>query len=302
MMLRSLLRTALPLLFAGRAVAGQLPTGPRLLVDARSVNAQLHEPDLVILIVGPDGGYAKAHIPGSRFIKLNDLSTPMGRGRPAGTLTLEMPSEVQLREAFEARGISNSSRIVVVADSEWNSLATRVVLTLGYVGLGDRTALLDGGMTAWEKAGYPVTADVPTVAPGHLTTTLMPSLIVNADYMTAHRSAPHVRLIDARDSVFYTQPATADGRPGGHIPGAASLPFGSLLEDSSNVFFPRSTLEAKFRAAGVAPGDTVVAYCHVGGQATLVLLAAQLLGHPVKLYDGSFQDWALRKLPTEGAK
>lgn len=294
------LRTALPLLFAGPAVAAQLPTGPQLLVDAKSLNEHLHDPDLVILVVGPDGGYAKEHIPGSRFIRLNDLSTPMGRNLPQGTLSLEMPSETQLREAFEARGISNHSRIVVVADSEWDSPATRVVLTLGYVGLGDRTVLLDGGMTAWHKAGYPVTAEVPTVAPGHLTATLLPSLIVDASYMTSHRSAPHVRLIDARDSVFYSG-VGMHGHPGGHIPGAASLPFGSLIEDSSNVFFPQVTLEAKFRAAGVAPGDTVVVYCHVGQQATVVLFAARLLGHPVKLYDGSFQDWDLRKLPVEGA-
>jgi thiosulfate/3-mercaptopyruvate sulfurtransferase len=299
MMIRNVLRTALPLLCAAPAVGAQLPAGPQLLIDARTLNEHLHDPALVILVVGPDSGYAKEHIPGSRFIRLNDLSTPMGRNLPQGTLALEMPAEAQLREAFEARGISNSSRIVVVADSEWDSPATRVVLTLDYVGLGDRTVLLDGGMTAWHKAGYPVTADVPTVAPGHLTMALKSSLIVDAGYMTAHRRAPHVRLIDARDSVFYSGPGM-HGRPGGHIPGAASLPFGSLIEDSSNVFFPRATLEAKFRAAGVTPGDTVVAYCHVGQQATVVLFAARLLGHPVKLYDGSFQDWDLRKLPVDG--
>jgi len=298
-MLRSLLRTVLPFLIAGPAVAAQLPTGPQLLVDARSLNEHLHDPNLVILVVGPDSGYAKEHIAGSRFIQLSDLSTPLGRNLPEGTLILEMPSEAQLKEALEARGISNNSRIVVVADSGWDSPATRVVLTLGYVGLGDRTTLLDGGMTAWHNAGYPVTPEVPTVARGHLTVRVLPSLIVDATYMTAHKSAPHVRLIDARDSVFYSG-AGMHGRPGGHIPGAANLPFGSLIEDSSNVFFPRATLEAKFRSAGVAPGDTVVAYCHVGQQATVVLFAARLLGHPVKLYDGSFQDWDLRKLPVEG--
>lgn len=297
-MLRSLLRAALPLLVAGPALA-QLPTGPQLLVDAPTLNARLHDPDLVILVVGPDEGYAKEHIPGSRFIRLNDLSTPMGRNMPPGTLALEMPPEAQLRAALEARGISNRSRIVVVADSEWDSPATRVVLTLQYVGLGDRTALLDGGMTAWHKAGFPVTADVPAVSPGHLDTALLPALIVDAAYMTAHRSAPHVRLIDARDSVFYSGPGVR-GHAGGHIPGAASLPFGSLFDASSNDFLPRDTLEAKFKAAGVAPGDTVVAYCHVGQQATVVLFAARLLGHPVRLYDGSFQDWDLRKLPVEG--
>ena len=39
-------------------------------------------------------------------------------------------------------------------------------------------------------------------------------------------------------------------------------------------------------------GETVVAYCHIGQQATAVIFGARLLGHLVLLYDGSFQDWA----------
>ena len=51
-------------------------------------------------------------------------------------------------------------------------------------------------------------------------------------------------------------------------------------------------LEAIFTKAGVKPGDTVIGYCHIGLQATAMLLAARSLGHPVLLYDGSFEDWS----------
>jgi thiosulfate/3-mercaptopyruvate sulfurtransferase len=43
----------------------------------------------------------------------------------------------------------------------------------------------------------------------------------------------------------------------------------------------------------------VAAYCHVGQQATAVVFAARLLGHPARLYDGSMNDWNNRKLPLE---
>jgi thiosulfate/3-mercaptopyruvate sulfurtransferase len=66
----------------------------------------------------------------------------------------------------------------------------------------------------------------------------------------------------------------------------------SLMWDLEN-------LAEAFRSAGITVGDTVVAYCHIGQQATTILLGARLLGHPVKLYDGSFQDWARRDLPVE---
>ncbi|MFT3771643.1 MAG: rhodanese-like domain-containing protein [Minicystis sp.] len=57
----------------------------------------------------------------------------------------------------------------------------------------------------------------------------------------------------------------------------------------------RSTeeLAALFAKAGVKPDDGVIGYCHVGQQATAMLFAARRLGHDVRLYDGSFEDWSL---------
>jgi len=66
------------------------------------------------------------------------------------------------------------------------------------------------------------------------------------------------------------------------------------------VFRSQSELAALFAKAGVKPGDTVVTYCHIGQQGTGTLFAARLLGYPVKLYDGSFEDWSNRsELPVE---
>jgi thiosulfate/3-mercaptopyruvate sulfurtransferase len=108
----------------------------------------------------------------------------------------------------------------------------------------------------------------------------------------------HAKVIDARAAEFYAGAARGE-MLAGHIPGAISLPFTSF-NDSTMRMLPAAQIEAKFHAAGVQPGDTVIAYCHVGQQATVVLLAARLTGHPVRLYDGSFQDWSMRNLPTEG--
>ena len=55
---------------------------------------------------------------------------------------------------------------------------------------------------------------------------------------------------------------------------------------------PAGELQERFTKAGVAPGDTVVAYCHIGQQATAVIFAARTLGYKVLLYDGSFEDWS----------
>ncbi len=47
-----------------------------------------------------------------------------------------------------------------------------------------------------------------------------------------------------------------------------------------------------FKAAGIKPGDTVVSYCHVGQQATVVYFAARRLGYAARLYDGSWDEWS----------
>ena len=62
---------------------------------------------------------------------------------------------------------------------------------------------------------------------------------------------------------------------------------------------PADELAAIFKAAGVTQGDRVIAYCHIGQQATAVVFAARTLGIDAVLYDGSFEDWARRELPVE---
>jgi thiosulfate/3-mercaptopyruvate sulfurtransferase len=64
----------------------------------------------------------------------------------------------------------------------------------------------------------------------------------------------------------------------GHIPGAKSLPFDTLLTDDNRMKGPAETSRL-LESAGVKPGDIVVSYCHIGQQATVVYFAAKRLGY-----------------------
>lgn len=296
------MRTAVALLLALSAIVSRSPaqSGPSLLVTPAQLNAELGDARLVMLYVGPKEDYAAGHISGARFMELNDIAAP----RVPGALSLELPDEATLKEKLEAYGISDNSRIVVVFGVDWMSPSTRVVWTLQAAGLGSQTRLLDGGTRAWKRAGLPLTTSEPTVAtPGKLTRAQDRSIVVDYRWVQAHENSPRVKLIDGRAPVFYEGPGM-EGRGGhvdaGHIAGARNLPFNSLGDDSLR-FLPVDELRRRFAAAGVQPGDTVAAYCHIGQQATMVLFSARLLGHPIRLYDGSMNDWETRKLPLVNA-
>lgn len=277
-------------------------SGSALLITPRELNAQLRDPNLVLLHLGPADDYNARHIAGSQHIDMQDVAAP----RTEGSLSLELPEPTELRQRLEKFGISDNSRIVVTFGQEWISPATRIIWTLQAAGLGDRTRLLDGGVAEWVRAGFPVTSE-PTPAPraGRLTLAGDRSIRVDHAFVQAHAPGPGLRLIDARVPMFYDGPGMDDGRgmhhDAGHIPGAKNIPFNSLWSDSGR-YLPVEELRNRFAAAGVQPGDTITAYCHVGQQATAVLFAARLLGHPIRLYDGSMDDWERRKLPLENAK
>jgi thiosulfate/3-mercaptopyruvate sulfurtransferase len=261
----------------------------RLVVSQAWLAEHINDADLVLLHVGEREEYASRHLPGARYFAMDDVSLP----RSEGSLTLQLPPVEELRQRLAARGISDDSRIVVYWGTDWVSPSTRIVLALDYAGFGDRTSILDGGMPAWVAADRAVTSEVPEEKPGRLTAKSAKDLIVDVDWVAQYASSPRAgyALVDARDPVFYDGVSASQGR-NGHIPNAVSVPFGELVEDESLHIASNEKLRQAFERAGVKPGDIVVGYCHIGQQATAMLFAARLLGHEVRLFDGSMQEWA----------
>jgi len=271
-----------------------LAASPRdsMVVSADWLRAHLHDKNLVLLHVGDKAEYDAKHIPGAILAAQKDVSVSDHTGKG---LMLEMPPAEELRKNLEALGISDASRVVVYYGKDWVSPATRIIFTLDYAGLGAHASLLDGGMPAWIEAGNETTNVVPAAKKGSLSPLKLKPIVVDAEYVKSHLKAPGVAIVDGRDAIFYDGNETGESHAGkhrtGHIAGAHSFPFTQLVDDKNRL---RSSQElaALFAKAGVKPNDTVVGYCHVGQQATAMLFAARSLGHPVLLYDGSFEDWS----------
>lgn len=270
------------------------PTAP-VTVSTTWLAEHLKSPNLVLLHVGDRAEYDAGHIPGARHVKLDDISVS---SHDRSGLMLEMPQPDSLRARLEALGISDRSQVIVYYGNDWVSPATRVVFTLDYAGLGASSALLDGGMPAWKSEGRALTTKAPKAAPGQLAALRINPIVVDAAWVKSRLGSPSFHLVDGRAAVFY-EGVESGGTRKGHVAGAKSIPYTEIMDDKLQLR-SATELRALFAKAGIAPGDTVVAYCHIGQQATAVLFAARSLGHPVLLYDGSFQDWARRaELPVE---
>jgi len=294
----------LVLAFVSMPVPGRAQAGPAaILVTPESLSQQMDDPNLVLLHVGAEEEYATEHIPGAYRVEMDAIAAPESPDGMTG-LNLQMPEPGALARTLGAMGIGDDTRVVVYFGNDWVTPAARVLYTLEWIGLGSRALFLDGGMPAWKALGLEVTATPsPPPTPRTLTPAVRQDLVVTAGWVRDNLSADGLQVIDARAPVHFNgiQASNLHREPvrKGHIPGASNVPFNQIVTEDLHLKSPED-LESMFRQAGVQPGDTVVGYCHLGQWATLMLLGARVAGHPVKLYDGSFQEWGSREdLPVE---
>ena len=230
------------------ALPAAAQTSTPLLVDVDWLGHHLNDRDLVLLHVGSQADYETGHLPGARRISEDDVSRPHDMTKMAsGDLMLELPPIDELRGKLAAYGISDSSRIVVYfGRTAAVQSATRIIFTLDYVGLGDRTSLLNGGIAAWTRAGQAAVTPAPPCHAGTSTSRAPQNVVVDADYVKSLAARPQQRLVDARAAVFYRGVEATMNSTKGHIPGAINIPFSEITDN--NQLIDRDRVAALFRS------------------------------------------------------
>ena len=262
---------------------------PHILVDAAWLAEHRDDPDVVVLHVGMARmGPTTEFVQGAHFLEYHDIAVERN------DLITELAPVEDLVEAFRAAGVSNDSHVVVVGDL--GHVSARVFMTLDYLGHGDRTSVLDGGMAAWKAAGGEVSAESATPTRGDFEADVREDMLVTAEWIEERLDDPVVTLIDARPDDEYTgERPGRDFLRGGHIPGAYNLYWQDLTHDEIPTLVELAEVKARFEEAGATMDGVVVNYCLIGMRASYTYMISRYLGYDAKFYDASWNDWGRRE-------
>ena len=263
------------------------PSRDHMLVSTAWLAEHAKDGDLVLLHVGSKAQYDSGHVAGARLVTLAELSLP----QVEGGLSLQMASVEQLTAWAKRNGISNTSHVVLVPHDENLQSATRAFITLAYLGAFAQTSLVNGSFKAWKAEGRAVSTAAPAAAvPSAFTPSVHPELIATlAQVEAVTKDSGRTNLIDARLPRFYNGDGGGYPRPG-HIPTAVNVPLNTV---STNGFMkPASELKTLLSQSGVKGDKSIITYCHIGQQATVLWFVATMLGYDVMMFDGSFQEWS----------
>ncbi len=257
-----------------------------VLVSTEWVSEHASDPEVVVLHVGMAmRGMPEEYIVGARFIDYHDFAAD------ANDLVVELTPVDQMVEALRAAGVSNDSRVIVYSTGSAH-LPARIYMSLDYLGLGDRTSVLDGGLETWKAEGRATTAEASTGSPGSFTAELQDDVLVTASWVAEHLEDESVTLIDARPENEYTGERVPEGLRPGHIPGAYNLYWADLMvSEDEPVLKALDAVRARWEQAGADDDGLVVSYCYIGMRASYTYLISKHLGYDARFYDGSWNEW-----------
>jgi len=216
---------------------------------------------------------------------------------------------------MEIRGV-DFGKTVIFYEHNSGFRAARGFWFLEYLGHED-VHILDGGITAWKGAGFPLTREawpmfgsaqdlepkggrriVRTGFSKHLKDPLEGRL-ATAQHIVDHLQDPDVRIHDTRtDREYYGEHVRA--ARGGTVPGSVHLEWVNFI-GPDGALKPAAELREMLEGRGLTPDKEVISLCQGGYRSAHAYMVYRLLNYPrVRNYLGSWKEWGDRvDLPIE---
>lgn len=252
----------------------------------------MKDQDLMILDAQPNiHDYVLEHIPGAIYLNEGLLRTYLV-DHPARWV----PPEV-IQPLLRGAGLSADVPVVVYtgvgAYKGWGDGLEQTMMAYSLARYGHKNVLvLDGGLNKWKTEERPLSKEYPPVQASDFVVRVQRDFYVDYDEFMAMKDREDVLVLDARPPDVYE--GQGPWRKPGHIPGALSLPWASLMDDTNKAWLkPDHEIRKILAARGVTPDRTIITSCGTGREATNEFLLFKFyLGYPrVKNHEGAFTEW-----------
>ena len=206
-------------------------------------------------------------------------------------------SKDNYEQIFSKLGINTNSEVLVYGftmPEQGFGDEARVVYTFNYAEF-DKVKFIDGGFKQVEKLGfnknYEPTKDRLDVSDVVRSEATQNEKAIFTDELLSKLGSNDVQIIDTRLEVEFNGRVIYGENKAGHIPGAISLPFNSLVNEEGFVK-SREELEKYVNEKSLDKDKLQITYCTTGVRASYVAVILEELGFNVRNYEPSFARYA----------
>jgi len=264
---------------------------PGVLATTQWVADHLHDTKIRIAEVDVDtSAYDQGHVSGAiGWNWQTQLQDPIRR---------DLIGRRAFEELLGRSGIGNDTTVVVYGDNN-NWFAAWAFWQLKYYGHQD-VRIMNGGRKKWLEEKRPLTTEAPRLTP----TTYRAK---DPDETIRARREQVFAVLDRRSDAYLVDVRSPDeftgkviappgmtesAQRGGHIPGAANIPW-SQAANEDGTFKSADALRQLYQGKGIRGDREVIAYCRIGERSSHTWFVLRyLLGYEkVRNYDGSWTEW-----------
>jgi thiosulfate/3-mercaptopyruvate sulfurtransferase len=267
---------------------------PEALVSTDWVAGHLDDPQVRLVESDEDPLlYSTGHLPGAVEVDwTRDLNDQVRR---------DYLDRTGFAGLMRRHGVRRDTTVVLYGDKNnwWATYAYWVFQLFGHA----EAKIMDGGRLKWAQEGRPLTREAPVYAASDYAAPERDdrSIRVFRDQVLRHVEEKRGPLIDVRSPAEYSgerlhmpEYPNEGALRGGHIPGAANVPWARAVNPDDGTFKTAGELRAIYQGeAGLRPEDDVVVYCRIGERSSHTwFVLTRLLGYGrVRNYDGSWTEW-----------
>ena len=265
----------------------------RTIVTAQWLNENLNKANLVILdasIATSAGGKEfkkfESTIPNARRFDLKNVFSDKSSSFPN---TVPKPQEFELE--CRKLGINQNSEIIVF-DNNGVYSSPRVWWLFKVMGHSN-IAVLDGGLPDWIFNGYRTESKhLSKFKPGDFKASYKEDFVISFQQVEHNLTQKDFLVVDARSAGRFngTENEPRKHLQSGNIQNSVNIPYQDVLSDGK--FKSQDKLHELFESKCSAQKDLVFS-CGSGLTACIIMLANNIAyGDSIKIYDGSWTEWA----------